>query len=233
MGEDDRNPFKGKNVVAAMLGHDPVPKPKPGLPTGVDVLRKEEAEKERQAKLRKMKPWQRKKYERDRQRKRWSVYIPKGLSDLVDEISNGEAVSPSSAASWLIVTGYELWKSGKIPPPTVVRARSIRMERSLEMLPGWEDRRVQRTFDSDDFEEIVAELTHRYKCGRSDAVAWLMSGGATAYRNGVTPKREPSDSIRYPFRLKLSNALKRSANDEKQSVDVSPERVLKTFFSGE
>jgi hypothetical protein len=231
MGEDDRNPFKGKNVVAARLGHDLVPEPRSGLPTAQDVLEREEAAKERQAKLRKMKPWQRKKYERDQNRLRLSVRIPQPLVDITNEISRRYSVSPASSASWLATVGLREWRSGRVPPPAVVSARSLRTEFSLSLPSHWDGIRVKRTFDlPPELLEDVRRLAQELRCGQSDVISWLMSIGAESYRLGEQPVREASDSIRYPFRLTLPKVGGQMFRGKKGEEQSSPEQVLKDFF---
>jgi len=227
MGEDERNPFKRKNVVAAMLGYEGetlAPEPKPDLPTAVDVLERDMAAKERQAKLRKMKPWERRRYERDRQRVKVSLTLPRPLLGQIMEISRQEIVPPSSVAEWLIAEGSRRWKSGEVPPPEVTRPRNLRVKVSLVLPSQWEGERESRTFDLPHVLENVYELAKHYGCGRSDAAAWLMSVGLVAFQSGVFPDKERSNDMRFAFRFKLPRKSNKAMSSEKP---VSPVDVVR------
>ena len=214
---------KRVNVAAALMGVDV---PEDAGTSEVDrLVEKDQKLRERRAKLRKMKPWQRRKYERDKRRAKLTVYLPQPLSSLVDEIAKHEIVSPSSAASWLIATGLKLWSEGKALSPTITKSRNLRTEHSLAVSPEWSGERRKRTFDLPAFKKNVEALANEYGCGASDVVAWLMSIGGSAYRSGGMPQREASDSIRYPFRLKLPRV--RDAVGEQENK--SPADILRQF----
>lgn len=232
MGEDERNPFKRKNVVAAMLGYEdetPAPGPKPDLPTAVDVLEKDMAARERQAKLRKMKPWQRRKYERDLSRVRLTVYIPVPLLDLVDEIAEQQAVSPSSVVSWLVTNGLELWADNKVEPPKRVKPRNYRVKFALALPPEWDGEKKERAYELPELKEEIYRLAEEFECGRSSVIAWLMSVGATAYKEGlVEPMRVQHDSMRYPFRLLVPTPKLKVAT----TLNSKPQEVLSRYLDG-
>lgn len=223
--DDSKDPFGGMNVVEALLGGARRSAVSPQTRTDADVML--EAEQKR-AKLRKMKPWQRKKYERDARRIRFTVSISLPLSELVNEISEQEQVSASSAAAWLLAVGLDRWKKGEVSSPITTRPRGLRTEASLVIPAEWDGERKERSFDVPlSLKEEVYKIVNEYKCGRSDAASWLMSVGATAYRAGaVEPTRVPGDSIRYPFKLVLP-----LFDDEAHGqVDKSPKTILKQYY---
>ncbi len=227
MGEDERNPFKRKNVVAAMLGYEDetlAPGPKPDLPTAVDVLEKDMAARERQAKMRKMKPWERNRYLRDQQRVRLTVYIPEPLSELIDTISEEMQASPSSVAAWLIDYGLQQWEASKVVAPQVIKSRNFKVKKALKLPDRWDGPSKERTFDLPGYKERIYAIVQRFGCGRSAAVSWLMSIGADAYSKGeAVPEREPSESVRFPFRLVIGHrskvSLKRLTGGPRDTID--------------
>ncbi len=223
----ERNPFGNVNVVEALTGGSY--RPRSHEPSDAEILLEEEKKRrERQSKLRKMKPWQRKKYERDAKRVKLSVRIPKPLSDLVNSISDSESVSPSSAALWLAGIGVNLWRSGNAEAPEITKSRSLRTENSIVISGEWDGPRVKRTFDdTGTLKESLMSIVAQFRCGISDALAWLMELGAEEYRKGLIPEREPSDNIRYPFKLKLPKV---QDSWTQYGSPHAPNEVLKRFF---
>ena len=219
--------LKRVNVAAALMGVDV---PDDVEPSEVDrIVEEDQKLRERRAKLRAMKPWQRRKAERDARRVRVSLRLPEPLLDLVQEISQQEITSPSSAAEWLIAEGVRLWNSGKAPAPQVTRPRSIRVKVSLILPDEWDGKRQSRTFDLPHAINNVSVLAQEYGCGRSDAAAWLMSIGASAYRSGTVPEREFSNDIRYTFRLKLP----RVRGERREGRNGSPIDALRSYLDSE
>jgi len=191
-----------------------------------ELLDEDRKRRERRAKLRKMKPWQRRKYERDMKRARFTIHLPKPLLEAVMETARQELVSPSSAATWLIAVGFRKWKEG-VAVPRVARARTPRLEHSLVIPDRWNGERKRRTFDLPDVVDAIREVSRAYGCGRSDAAAWLMSVGVEAYDAGLSPTREPSMDVRYSFRLKLPRGPRSKKVEEK----ASPGDILRQYIN--
>lgn len=222
--DDSKDPFGGMNVVERLTGGFQGVTTASSMSDAEVVLR---ANEERE-KLRSMKPWQRRKYERDKQRVKLSVRVPMPLSELIDELSETESVSPSSAALWLVTIGLYQWLDGtEQPEPTI--PRSIRAKVGLALPEEWEGKRVKRTFDNmQTAKALLDTMTRRYECGISDAFAWALSVGAKAYRNGVRPEREVARDVRHPFKLRIpAYSGKAAARGEEETT---PESVLRRFL---
>ena len=228
--DGERDPFGGMDVVDKLTG-GALSVHSAKLNDTAMLIEEERRRREKQAKLRAMKPWQRRKYERDSQRVRLTLYIPEPLSRLINALAKQESTSPSSAAAWLIAVGLRKWDEGEVEQPRFARARSIRVSKSILLPEEWDGKRRERTFDLPDLKADIYRLSKLYDCGRSDIAAWLMSIGASAYKAGLTPEREASDDMRYPFKLKLPD--RSVAKVKRARFSSSPTDVLNRFLSEE
>ena len=191
--------MKRVNVAAALMGVDV---PDDVEPSEVDrIVEEDQKLRERRAKLRAMKPWQRRKYQRDMKRVRWHLRLPKPVVKAVLEVAGEYKAPPASALSWLVsIALRETIAQGKTPP--LEPSRDLRNETRVALPPEWMGERVRVMYDVDeDLRKQVDVLRSVHGCSLWSMVAWLVTVGMALYHAGVEPVMEPSTNLRYGFVL--------------------------------
>ena len=226
--EGDRDPLKRMNVSARLMGRAvAAPPDSPAEQSEVDrIVEEDQKLRERRAKLRAMKPWQRKKVMRDAQRTRLALRLPVRVVEEIRKVADDYRASPAAAITWLITIALRDVKASGVNP-SLEQSRDLRNPFRVSLPPEWDGAKRRVAYDIDtDLKEQIDALRESYRCSLWSLVAWLVVTGLALHRAGEEPVVVPSTSLRYSFVLQATASRGRSSRQSSNDPRALVRRFL-------